>query len=59
MIMTRHINKILFVLSAAIVALVCLLLVPPARAQMLPESREEIQLSFAPLVREASPAVVI
>ena len=58
MIMTRHINKILFVLSAAIVALVCLLLVPPARAQMLPESREEIQLSFAPLVREASPAVV-
>ena len=61
MIMTRHINKILLALSAALVALACLLLLPvmtPANAQLLPESREDIQMSFAPLVREASPAVV-
>lgn len=61
MIMTKHINKILLLLSAALVALVCLLLGPvltPAHAQLLPESREDIQMSFAPLVRRASPAVV-
>ena len=61
MIMTKHINKILLFLSAALVALVCLLLGPvltPAHAQLLPESREDIQMSFAPLVRRASPAVV-
>ena len=42
MIMTRHINKILLALSAALVALACLLLLPvmtPANAQLLPESR--------------------
>ena len=61
MIMTKHINKILLLLSAALVALACLLLGPvltPAHAQLLPESREDIQMSFAPLVRRASPAVV-
>lgn len=62
MVMTRHINKILFLVSAALAALLSLVLVslvaPPAMAQLLPNSREEIQLSFAPLVKRASPAVV-
>lgn len=62
MIMTRHINKILFAISAVLTALVCLLLIDSfngrANGQLLPESREEIRLSFAPLVKQASPAVV-
>jgi Do/DeqQ family serine protease len=62
MIMTRHINKILFGLSALLAALILLLAVSvsasPAYAQLLPTSREEIKLSFAPLVKTASPAVV-
>lgn len=32
--------------------------VPPAAAERLPASQEEITLTFAPLVRQASPAVV-
>ena len=35
-----------------------LLLVTPAAAQQAPQSRAEINLSFAPLVKEAAPAVV-
>jgi Do/DeqQ family serine protease len=34
------------------------LLSPPLMAQTVPGSRAEVQLSFAPLVREAAPAVV-
>ena len=60
--MTRHINKILFALTALFAALVVLLFasVAPSKAyaQLLPNSREEIRMSFAPLVRDASPAVV-
>ena len=60
--MTKHINKILFFLSAALAALIGLMLSSllggPANAQLLPDSREQIQLSFAPLVKQASPAVV-
>ncbi len=32
--------------------------VPDARAQQVPQSREEIQLSYAPVVKKAAPAVV-
>ncbi|MBL4918362.1 Do family serine endopeptidase [Szabonella alba] len=39
-------------------ALALILSAPAVGAQTVPESREEIALSFAPLVREASPAVV-
>ncbi|MAK62331.1 MAG: serine protease [Ponticaulis sp.] len=60
--MIRHINKILFLLSALFAALIFMMLsslmAPPANAQLLPDSREEIQLSFAPLVQRSSPAVV-
>ncbi len=62
MAMIRHINKILFLLSALFAALIFMMLsslmAPPANAQLLPDSREEIQLSFAPLVQRSSPAVV-
>lgn len=45
-------------LAAAAVS--CLLLLTPAVAQtrVVPESREQVQLSFAPVVRQVSPAVV-
>ncbi len=62
MIMTTHINKILLGLSAALAALVCLIALAafagPSQAQLLPGSREEIRMSFSPLVKKASPAVV-
>lgn len=59
MIMTRHINKLLFAVSALLVALLAIIaLAGPASAQRLPDSREEIQLSFAPLVQRSAPAVV-
>lgn len=62
MAMTKHINKILFLLSAALAAVLGLMLTslvsPAAHAQLLPDSREEIQMSFSPLVKRASPAVV-
>ena len=39
--------------------LVCVaLLVPSAQAQQVPGSREQIQMSFAPLVKRTAPAVV-
>ncbi|MGD9293425.1 MAG: trypsin-like peptidase domain-containing protein [Roseobacter sp.] len=46
----RHVKYVLIALS-----LLCSL---PAAAQSVPQSRAEIQLSFAPLVKEAAPAVV-
>ncbi len=45
----------------ALLVLAALLLptpAPAAEARQVPESREQIRLSFAPLVREAAPAVV-
>ncbi len=61
MIMTKHINKILFALSAALVALMCALAISTASAHaedIVPEKQSDITLSFAPLVKSASPAVV-
>lgn len=62
MAMIKHINKILFLLSALLAALMCIMVAsvfaPRAHAQLLPESRQDIQMSFAPLVKRASPAVV-
>ncbi|WP_136439804.1 trypsin-like peptidase domain-containing protein [Pacificoceanicola onchidii] len=42
----------------AIFALICLCLPLTAAAQEVPQSQTQIQLSFAPLVKEAAPAVV-
>ncbi|WP_455372272.1 DegQ family serine endoprotease [Limibacillus halophilus] len=43
---------------AGLLLLACLLAAPLARAQEVPQTREEIQLSFAPVVKKAAPAVV-
>ncbi len=60
--MTRHVSKFFFASAAALVLLLIILFLPlfTARAQpeRLPASQAEIDLSFAPLVRRASPAVV-
>lgn len=60
MIMTKHINKILFAVSATLVALMCALALSSAsaHAQDVPEKKSDITLSFSPLVKQASPAVV-
>ena len=60
--MTRHVSKFLAA-SAALVALLLLvvfvpLLQPRATAQLVPQSQSQIDLTFAPLVKQASPAVV-
>lgn len=59
--MSKHVSKLLFVSGCLVLALLCLALVPvftKSHAQLLPESRAEIELTFAPLVKDASPAVV-
>jgi Do/DeqQ family serine protease len=57
--MTRHVSKYLAVAGLCVVALLALAVSPlMANAQRLPETRSEIELTFAPLVREVSPAVV-
>ena len=57
--MTKHVSKFLVVAGLSVLALLVLALLPLfASAQRLPQSQTEIDLSFAPLVREASPAVV-
>jgi len=57
--MTRHVSKFLAVAGLLVVALLFLAISPlVANAQRLPETREEISLTFAPLVKEVSPAVV-
>jgi Do/DeqQ family serine protease len=57
--MTRHVSKYLAVAGLCVVALLVLAVSPlMANAQRLPETRSEIELTFAPLVREVSPAVV-
>ena len=60
--MTRHISKFFYGSVALVLLLLVLVLAPlfvtkPA-AQEVPTSQAQIDLSFAPLVREASPAVV-
>ena len=57
--MTRHVSKFLALAGLCVVALLVLAVSPlMANAQRLPETRSEIDLTFAPLVREVSPAVV-
>lgn len=61
MIMTKHISKILFALSATLVALICAIAMSTAsaaHAQDVPRKQSDITMSFAPLVKSASPAVV-
>ena len=57
--MTRHVSKFLALAGLCVVALLVLAVSPlMANAQRLPETRSEIDLTFAPLVKEVSPAVV-
>lgn len=57
--MTKHVSKLLAVAGLSVLALLAIALLPlMASAQRLPASQAEIDLSFAPLVRQASPAVV-
>ena len=62
--MTKHVSKFLFVSGTAVLLLVAIALTPllPAASQTadrrMPSSRSEIELTFAPLVGEAAPAVV-
>ena len=45
-------------LAMRILLFILMLLAPPLSAQQVPSSAAQIQLSFAPLVKEAAPAVV-
>ncbi|MBA3067998.1 MAG: Do family serine endopeptidase [Hyphomonas sp.] len=57
--MTKHVSKLLAFASLAVLMLITVALAPMfAQAQQVPQSQEQISLSFAPLVRQASPAVV-
>lgn len=65
--MTKHVSKFLAAAASAVVLLLVLLSVlilsPPAFAQdsfrrAVPHSQAQVDLSFAPLVKQASPAVV-
>lgn len=66
--MTKHVSKFLALVVLVLLALVLALVIPvfvgDAGAQdswitkLVPETRAEVELSYAPLVREASPAVV-
>jgi len=61
--MTKHVTKLLAA-AALVVAVLLLVLVQPvfmptkAEAQPVPQSAQQIDLTFAPLVKQASPAVV-
>ena len=70
--MTRHVSKLLLVSALAVLTLIAVVLSPlfPAGAagaqdgnffspdKRVPQSQAEIQLSYAPLVKQVSPAVV-
>ena len=63
--MTKHVSKFLFASCAAVIALLALALLPvfasTANAQdsyRIPQNKADIDLTFAPLVKEVSPAVV-
>ena len=57
--MIKHVSKFLLIAGLSVLALLAVAALPLfASAQRLPESQGEIELSFAPLVRDASPAVV-
>ena len=60
--MTKHVTKLLAAALFAVAALLLVLIQPvlaaPAQAQAVPYSAQQIDLTFAPLVKQASPAVV-
>ncbi|WP_370233935.1 MULTISPECIES: Do family serine endopeptidase [Henriciella] len=70
--MTRHVSKLLLVSMVAVLALLAVVISPlfsfgqPAGAQgslfgidkRVPQSQAEVELSYAPLVKQVSPAVV-
>ncbi|NBC20226.1 MAG: Do family serine endopeptidase [Alphaproteobacteria bacterium] len=61
--MTRHVSKFFYASMLALLALLALALLPlfaakGQAARQVPQSQGEIDLSFAPLVKSASPAVV-
>lgn len=60
--MTKHVSKYLAASLAAVLLLIAIALLPllPASAQQerMPATQGEIELTFAPLVRQAAPAVV-
>ncbi|MGB3627158.1 MAG: trypsin-like peptidase domain-containing protein, partial [Henriciella sp.] len=69
--MTRHVSKLLIVSALAVLALLAVVLSPLFPAGMagaqdnffnpdkrVPQSRAEVELSYAPLVKQVSPAVV-
>lgn len=70
--MTKHVSKLLGALIALVIVLLLIVLLPlisgpkataqsdleVLQAHAVPKSQAEISLSFAPLVKEASPAVV-
>ena len=64
--MTKHVSKFLVAVVVVLVALVLVLVSPlygSASAQnfwekVVPENQAQIELSYAPLVKEVSPAVV-
>ncbi|MEO1642361.1 MAG: Do family serine endopeptidase [Pseudomonadota bacterium] len=65
MTMTKHVSKVLAVIVLALAALLILLMSPLYQAQLwptpekqVPQTQQEVQMSYAPLVREVAPAVV-
>ncbi len=65
--MTKHVSKVLALIVVLLLVLMAFLVIPlfdgPASAQGLakkqvPQTRAQVELSYAPLVRAASPAVV-
>lgn len=65
LLMTRHISKLLAAAFLAVVMALTVAILPvfaqavaPVAGERVPQSPSEISLTFAPLVRQASPAVV-
>lgn len=65
--MTKHVSKLLAVIVLALAALLILLMSPLYQAQaqlwptpekQVPQTQQQVQMSYAPLVREVAPAVV-
>lgn len=67
MTMTKHVSKMLAVVLLLLAVLLVFLLSPlyqahaqlwPVPEKQVPQSRQQVQMSYAPLVREVAPAVV-
>lgn len=57
--MMKHVSKFFAVASLAVIALLGLAIAPLfAQAQYVPQSKAQIDLTFAPLVKQTAPAVV-